>query len=61
MAVKPKTSLITLGVRDVDRATAFYEHLGWTASSDQGEDAFFDLRAWFLGCSDGMISQMTQA
>ncbi|MGC6478679.1 MAG: hypothetical protein ACON36_10455 [Ilumatobacteraceae bacterium] len=28
MAMKPKISLIALGVRNVDRATAFYERLG---------------------------------
>ena len=47
--VKPKISLITLGVRDVGRATAFYERLGWTASSDQGEVAFFELEGVVLG------------
>ena len=49
MAVTPKISLITLGVRDVDRATAFYERLGRTASSDQGEVAFFELEGVVLG------------
>lgn len=49
MAVKPKVSLVTLGVRDVDRARAFYEFLGWTASSDQGKIAFFELEGVVLG------------
>tara|TARA_B100002019_G_C21012454_1_gene470700 strand:- start:299 stop:703 length:405 start_codon:yes stop_codon:yes gene_type:complete len=49
MAVKPKVSLVTLGVRDVDRARAFYECLGWTASSDQGKIAFFELEGVVLG------------
>ena len=49
MAVKPKVSLVTLGVRDVDRARAFYECLGWTASSDQGKIAFFALEGGVLG------------
>ena len=49
MAVKPKVSLVTLGVRDVDRARAFYECLGWTASSDQGKIAFFALEGVVLG------------
>ena len=49
MAVTPKISLITLGVRDVDRATAFYERLGRTASSDQGEVAFLELEGVVLG------------
>lgn len=60
MAVKTKVSLITLSVRDVSRVTAFHERLGWTAASEQGEVEFFNLGAWFLGCSGGMISQMTQ-
>jgi len=47
--VKPKISLITLGVSDVGRATAFYERLGWTASSDRGEVAFFELEGVVLG------------
>ena len=49
MAVTPKISLITLGVRDVDRATACYERLGRTASSDQGEVAFLELEGVVLG------------
>lgn len=31
--MEPRVSLITLGVEDVPRATAFYERLGWRASS----------------------------
>ncbi len=34
-------SLITLGVVDVDRARAFYEALGWTGGSPDGDVVFF--------------------
>jgi len=37
-------SLITLGVRDVQRARAFYEALGWTGESPDGEVVFFQLQ-----------------
>jgi catechol 2,3-dioxygenase-like lactoylglutathione lyase family enzyme len=42
--VKPSISLITLGVRDLERAVAFYQDgLGWPLSrtSVEGEVAFF--------------------
>ena len=40
----PRLSLVTLGVSDVGRARAFYEALGWRASSASGpEVAFFQL------------------
>jgi catechol 2,3-dioxygenase-like lactoylglutathione lyase family enzyme len=40
--MEPRISLITLGVADVARARAFYEALGWRASSaSQPEVAFF--------------------
>lgn len=39
----PRITLITLGVADVPRARAFYERLGFTASSVGNESvAFFD-------------------
>ena len=43
MTVPARTSLVTLGVSDVERAAAFYERLGWTRSSASvpGEVAFF--------------------
>ena len=34
-------SLVTLGVADIDRARAFYEALGWTGESPDGEVVFF--------------------
>lgn len=43
MAVPNRITLVTLGVADVARSSAFYESLGWTpsASSVAGEVAFF--------------------
>jgi uncharacterized protein len=40
--VKQSVSLITLGVRDYDRAKAFYEALGWSVARDIEETAFFE-------------------
>ncbi len=34
-------SLVTLGVADVERARAFYEALGWTGESPDGDVVFF--------------------
>jgi predicted lactoylglutathione lyase len=44
MAVPNRITLVTLGVADVPRSKAFYEQLGWTASSSSvdGDVAFFD-------------------
>ena len=40
--MEPRISLITLGVADVARSRAFYEALGWRASSaSTAEVAFF--------------------
>jgi predicted lactoylglutathione lyase len=39
----PRLSLVTLGVAEIARARAFYEALGWRASSASTNDvAFFD-------------------
>lgn len=45
MTVKPRLSLVTLGVHDLARARAFYETgLGWPASAaSQGDVVFFQL------------------
>jgi catechol 2,3-dioxygenase-like lactoylglutathione lyase family enzyme len=40
--VKQSVSLVTLGVADYARAKAFYEALGWTATMDVEETAFFE-------------------
>jgi catechol 2,3-dioxygenase-like lactoylglutathione lyase family enzyme len=39
--VEPRVSLVTLGVLDVGRARAFYEALGWSGESPDGEVVFF--------------------
>ena len=39
--MKQSVSLITLGVADYARAKAFYEGLGWTATWEAEETAFF--------------------
>lgn len=36
-----RVSLITLGVADVDRARRFYEALGWSGESPDGDVVFF--------------------
>lgn len=42
MTVPARLSLVTLGVSDLDRATAFYEALGWRRSSvSNAEVSFF--------------------
>ena len=44
-----RISLITLGVDDLDRATRFYERLGWQrATESQGEVTFFQLAGQVL-------------
>jgi len=40
--MEQRISLVTLGVRDYERAKAFYERLGWTCALDIEETAFFD-------------------
>ncbi len=36
-----RVSLITLGVRDLDRARRFYEALGWRSGAAEGDDVVF--------------------
>jgi catechol 2,3-dioxygenase-like lactoylglutathione lyase family enzyme len=50
--MEPRITLITLGVGDLERALAFYrDGLGWrpSASSVEGEVAFFQLNGCVLG------------
>jgi predicted lactoylglutathione lyase len=50
MAIPQRISLITLGVADVARATAFYESLGWRRSpSSQDSITFFSMQGSALG------------
>src|SRR5918996_4262942 len=39
--MRQRVSLITLGVRDLDRARAFYEALGWKTGAEPGDDVAF--------------------
>jgi len=39
--MRQRVSLITLGVRDLARARAFYEALGWTTGAQPGDDVAF--------------------
>ena len=39
--MEQRVSLITLGVRDLARARAFYEALGWTTNAEPGDDVVF--------------------
>ena len=47
--MEQRLSLVTLGVADVARARAFYQRLGWRASSVSNADiAFFQLNGFAL-------------
>jgi catechol 2,3-dioxygenase-like lactoylglutathione lyase family enzyme len=39
--VEQRVSLVTLGVRDLERAERFYTALGWSRGNDEAEVAFF--------------------
>jgi catechol 2,3-dioxygenase-like lactoylglutathione lyase family enzyme len=39
--VEQRVSLVTLGVRDLARARAFYEALGWRTGAEPGDDVVF--------------------
>ena len=48
--MEPRITLVSLGVRDLSRARAFYEALGWTgAVQPDGEVAFFQAGGMVLG------------
>lgn len=50
MRVPNRISIVTLGVADVERATAFYESLGWRRSSSSMETiTFFKMQGSVLG------------
>ena len=50
MAVPQRLSMVTLGVTDVARSTAFYESLGWRRSSaSQDAITFFTMQGSVLG------------
>jgi len=39
--MEQRVSLVTLGVRDLERARTFYEGLGWSAADDENDDVVF--------------------
>ena len=39
--MEQRVSVITLGVRDLSRARAFYEQLGWTTRAEASDDVVF--------------------
>ena len=48
--MKPRISMITLGVRDLSRSVEFYERgLGWPRRDSPPEVAFFTLNGTWLG------------
>ena len=49
MTVPNRMSIVTLGVSDLSRATAFYESLGWTNFSKAPSIAMFEMQGPTLG------------
>ena len=50
MAVPQRISIVTLGVADLERATAFYESLGWEKSSaSMPAITFFEMQGSVFG------------
>jgi uncharacterized protein len=47
--MEQRLSFITLGVADLDRARDFYERLGWTGQSPDGDIYLFQLNGMVLG------------
>jgi len=50
--MEPRISLVTLGVADIDRARRFYEALGWSGQSPDGEVVFFQSGAMVFALWD---------
>ncbi len=58
--MEPRISLVTLGCRDTARARAFYEALGWTGTSPDGEVVFIQAGAMVLALWDrGLLAADT--
>lgn len=47
-----RLSLLTLGVADIDRARTFYEALGWSGESPDGEVVFFQVGTMIVALWD---------
>ncbi len=47
-AMENRLSLVTLGVADIGRARSFYEALGWTGRSPDGDVVFFQAGGMIL-------------
>lgn len=52
-----RISLITLGVADIGSARAFYEELGWSGQSPDGDVVFFQAggHTWEVAHNPGWI------
>lgn len=50
--MEQRLSLVTLGVRDLDRARSFYERLGWRAAAGPPEVVFFQAGGMVLALWD---------
>ncbi|MGH6657533.1 MAG: VOC family protein [Actinocrinis sp.] len=65
MAVRPVVSLVTLGVSDLAKSTAFYQALGWPLSSSSvpGVVSFFRTSGGLLGLygTDELAADSNQA
>lgn len=63
--MEPRISVLTLGVADVGRARAFYQALGWTSESPDGEVVFMQVGPMVLALWDRALlaadSTMTDA
>jgi uncharacterized protein len=56
--MEQRISLVTLGVRDIHRARAFYEALGWRSQTPDGEVVFFQTGCMILALWDrGRLAQ----
>lgn len=54
--MEQRVSLVTLGVRDLERARAFYERLGWrTAALPEDDVVFFQAGGMVLGLWDRVL------
>jgi uncharacterized protein len=56
--VPPRINIVTLGVQDLSRSTAFYEALGWERASSSSEEI-----CWFRtgGCYLGLFPRVALA